>query len=64
MSQTCLSTLWRHSINWWLGHRLTGQQVWVEQKEDYRFDEYGNRIPDRYLRPEYASVPRPYRTRL
>jgi hypothetical protein len=45
-------------------HRLTGQQVWVEQKEDYRFDEYGNRIPDRYFRPEYASVPRPYRTRL
>ncbi|KAJ4395203.1 hypothetical protein N0V91_011011 [Didymella pomorum] len=40
------------------------REVWVEQKEDYRFDEYGNRIPDRYFRPEYASVPRPYRTRL
>ena len=39
-------------------------QVWVEEKEDYRFDEYGNRIPDRYLQPQYASVPRPYRSRM
>ncbi|KAF2995101.1 hypothetical protein E8E13_003900 [Curvularia kusanoi] len=40
------------------------REVWVEQKEDYRFDEYGNRLPDRYFKPEYASVPRPYRSRI
>lgn len=41
-----------------------GKQVWVEQKEDYRFDEYGNRLPDRFFQPEYAAVPRPYRSRI
>ncbi|KAF2626420.1 hypothetical protein BU25DRAFT_411814 [Macroventuria anomochaeta] len=40
------------------------REVWVEEKEDYRFDEYGNRLPDRYFRPEYASVPRPYKSRM
>lgn len=39
-------------------------QVWIEEKEDYRFDEYGNRLPDRYFKPEYASVPRPYKSRM
>ncbi|KAH6612124.1 hypothetical protein C7974DRAFT_407072 [Boeremia exigua] len=40
------------------------REVWVEEKEDYRFDEYGNRLPDRYFKPEYASVPRPYKARI
>jgi len=40
------------------------REVWVEQKEDYRFDEYGNRLPDRFFQPEYASVPRPFRSRI
>ncbi|KAJ4337897.1 hypothetical protein N0V95_008192 [Ascochyta clinopodiicola] len=36
------------------------REVWVEQKEDFRFDEYGNRLPERYFQP----VPRPYRSRM
>lgn len=40
------------------------REVWVEEKEDYRFDEYGNRLPDRFFQPEYASVPRPYKSRI
>ncbi|UPX20949.1 uncharacterized protein EKO05_0011158 [Ascochyta rabiei] len=36
------------------------REVWVEEKEDFRFDEYGNRLPDRYFQP----VPRPFRSRM
>ncbi|KAF2035266.1 hypothetical protein EK21DRAFT_54631 [Setomelanomma holmii] len=37
------------------------REMWIEQKEDYRFDQYGNRLPDRYFQP---PVPRPYRSRM
>ncbi|KAF1913135.1 hypothetical protein BDU57DRAFT_581655 [Ampelomyces quisqualis] len=37
------------------------REMWIEQKEDFRFDEYGNRLPDRYFQP---PVPRPYRSRM
>lgn len=30
------------------------REMWIEQKEDYRFDQYGNRLPDRY----FNTVPR------
>ncbi|KAJ4291728.1 hypothetical protein N0V90_009623 [Kalmusia sp. IMI 367209] len=30
------------------------REVWVEEKEDYRYDEYGNRLPDRY----FPNLPR------
>lgn len=30
------------------------REVWVEEKEDYRYDEYGNRLPDRY----FSNLPR------
>jgi hypothetical protein len=39
------------------------REVWVEEKEDYRFDQYGNRLPDRYFQPQ-QTVPRPYRSRM
>ncbi|KAF1960701.1 hypothetical protein CC80DRAFT_532308 [Byssothecium circinans] len=25
------------------------REMWIEEKEDYRYDEYGNRLPDRYF---------------
>ncbi|KAH7064079.1 hypothetical protein BKA63DRAFT_428239 [Paraphoma chrysanthemicola] len=37
------------------------REMWIEQKEDYRFDQYGNRLPDRFFQP---PVPRPYRSRM
>ncbi|KAL5119359.1 hypothetical protein ACEQ8H_002628 [Pleosporales sp. CAS-2024a] len=37
------------------------REMWIEQKEDYRFDQYGNRLPDRFFQPR---VPRPYRSRM
>ncbi|KAH7382649.1 hypothetical protein DE146DRAFT_748842 [Phaeosphaeria sp. MPI-PUGE-AT-0046c] len=39
------------------------REMWIEQKEDYRFDQYGNRLPERYLQPPGAA-PRPYRSRM
>ncbi|KAF1976346.1 hypothetical protein BU23DRAFT_551808 [Bimuria novae-zelandiae CBS 107.79] len=30
------------------------REVWVEEKEDFRYDEYGNRLPDRY----FPNLPR------
>jgi hypothetical protein len=29
--------------------------MWIEEKEDYRFDQYGNRLPDRYFN---STIPR------
>jgi len=40
------------------------QQMWIEQKEDYRFDQYGNRLPDRLFQQPSAPIPRPYRSRM
>jgi hypothetical protein len=37
------------------------REMWIEQKEDFRFDQYGNKLPDRYFQP---PVPRPYRSRM
>ncbi|KAF2125124.1 hypothetical protein P153DRAFT_426122 [Dothidotthia symphoricarpi CBS 119687] len=36
------------------------REMWIEEKEDYRFDQYGNRLPDRLFQP----ISRPNRTRL
>jgi hypothetical protein len=35
--------------------------MWIEQKEDYRFDQYGNKLPERYFS---NAVPRPVRSRM
>ncbi|KAF2877589.1 hypothetical protein BDV95DRAFT_480848 [Massariosphaeria phaeospora] len=43
------------------GRRYTGdagfgdQELWIEEKEDFRYDEYGNKLPDRFLPPRYRS---------
>lgn len=37
------------------------REQWIEQKEDYRYDQYGNRLPDRFFQP---PVPRPVRSRM
>lgn len=37
------------------------REMWIEQKEDYRFDQYGNRLPERYFQP---AGPRPFRSRM
>ncbi|CAO2652853.1 Nn.00g022640.m01.CDS01 [Neocucurbitaria sp. VM-36] len=44
-----------------LDRKYAEREMWIEQKEDYRFDQYGNRLPDRYFQP---PVPRPYRSRM
>ncbi|KAF1946869.1 hypothetical protein EJ02DRAFT_366367 [Clathrospora elynae] len=44
-----------------MDRKFAEREVWIEQKEDYRFDQYGNRLPDRFFQP---PVPRPYRSRL
>ncbi|KAF2846479.1 hypothetical protein T440DRAFT_501711 [Plenodomus tracheiphilus IPT5] len=44
-----------------LGREYEQREQWIEQKEDYRFDQYGNRLPDRFFQ---APVPRPYRSRM
>jgi hypothetical protein len=36
--------------------------MWIEEKEDYRFDQYGNRLPERYFQP--STAPQPYRSRM
>jgi hypothetical protein len=40
---------------------ISSGQMWIEQKEDYRFDQYGNRLPERFFQ---NSVPRPVRSRM
>jgi len=44
-----------------LDRNYADREMWIEQKEDYRFDQYGNRLPDRLFQP---AVPRPYRSRM
>ncbi|KAL6703879.1 hypothetical protein ACN47E_009013 [Coniothyrium glycines] len=44
-----------------LDRKYQDREMWIEQKEDYRFDQYGNKLPDRYFQP---AVPRPYRSRM
>ncbi|RYN69972.1 hypothetical protein AA0118_g657 [Alternaria tenuissima] len=44
-----------------LDRQYAEREMWIEQKEDYRFDQYGNRLPDRLFQP---AVPRPYRSRM
>ncbi|KAH8729042.1 hypothetical protein GQ44DRAFT_768896 [Phaeosphaeriaceae sp. PMI808] len=44
-----------------LSKEYKDREMWIEQKEDYRFDEYGNKLPDRFFQP---PVPRPYRSRM
>ncbi|KAH7379476.1 hypothetical protein BKA66DRAFT_466034 [Pyrenochaeta sp. MPI-SDFR-AT-0127] len=44
-----------------LDRKYAEREMWIEQKEDYRFDQYGNKLPDRYFQP---PVPRPYRSRM
>lgn len=44
-----------------LDRKYAEREMWIEQKEDYRFDQYGNRLPDRLFQP---PVPRPYRSRM
>lgn len=44
-----------------LSKEYAEREMWIEQKEDYRYDQYGNKLPDRYFQP---AVPRPYRSRM
>jgi len=44
-----------------LGREYEQREQWIEQKEDYRYDQYGNRLPDRFFQP---PVPRPMRSRM
>ncbi|RMZ73338.1 hypothetical protein GMOD_00007841 [Pyrenophora seminiperda CCB06] len=47
-----------------LDRKHAGREMWIEQKEDYRFDQYGNRLPDRLFQQSSAPLPRPYRSRI
>ncbi|PSN69446.1 hypothetical protein BS50DRAFT_342080 [Corynespora cassiicola Philippines] len=31
------------------------REIWIEEREDFRYDEYGNRLPDRMLPPKLRS---------
>lgn len=44
-----------------LDRKYAERELWIEQKEDYRYDQYGNRLPDRFFK---SAVPRPYRSRM